>query len=118
MRSGDYIRGNSGAVWVVAYVFPEHMFPCLGEGRHVFILRDDVNADGDIDLVATLVAEDDIYLGWKAGPIFQKGDRFVVEGEQVEVHSSDAMFVFFRMDDRSLPCGAGRRPCSPIVRRR
>ncbi|RWA85914.1 hypothetical protein [Mesorhizobium sp.] len=99
MRTGDYVKGNVGATWVVAFVIPERMFPCLGTGRHVFLIRDEKNANGDIDLVATMQAEDDVYLGWKAGPTFRKGQRFIVEGERVEAHSSDGLFVFFRMED-------------------
>ncbi|WP_192259331.1 hypothetical protein [Mesorhizobium caraganae] len=102
MRSGDYVTSNSGKTWVVAFVIPAGMFPCLGDGRHVFLIRDEKNADGDADLVSTMQAEDEVYLGWQAGPVFAKGQRFIVEGERVELHSADALFVFFRMADQSF----------------
>ncbi|MER8782299.1 hypothetical protein NKH60_13750 [Mesorhizobium sp. M1006] len=102
MRIGDYSKSNSGKTWVVANVIPEGMFPCLGDGRHAFLIRDEKNADGDVDLVSTLQSEDNIYLGWQAGPAFEKGQRFMVEGERVEVHSATALFVFFRMADQSF----------------
>ena len=54
MRIGDYVKTNSGSTWVVANVIPEGMFPCLGDGRHVFLIRDEKNVDGDTDLVATM----------------------------------------------------------------
>lgn len=102
MRIGDYVKSNSGSTWVVANVIPEGMFPSLGDGRHVFMIRDEKNADGDIDLVATMQSEDDIYMGWRTGPAFEKGQRFVVEGERVEVDSATPLFVFFRMADKSF----------------
>ena len=41
-------------------------------------------------------------MGWRTGPAFEKGQRFIVEGERVEVHSATPLFVFFRMEDRSF----------------
>jgi hypothetical protein len=102
MRIGDYVKSNSGKTWVVANVIPEGWFPCLGDGRHVFLIRDLKQPNGDTDLICALKAEDDIYMGWRSGPGFEKGQRFIVEGERVEVHSATPLFVFFRMADQSF----------------
>ncbi|TRC93899.1 hypothetical protein FJV77_20705 [Mesorhizobium sp. WSM4306] len=102
VRIGDYVKSNSGKTWVVANVIPDGWYPVLGDGRHIFLIRDEMNADGDTDLVCTMQAEDDVYLGWRTGPAFEKGQRFIVEGERVEVHSATPLFVFFRMQDQLL----------------
>ncbi|RWO85759.1 hypothetical protein [Mesorhizobium sp.] len=117
MRIGDYVKSNSGKTWVVANVVPDGWFPCLGDGRHVFMIRDEMNADGDIDLVATMQSEDDVYMGWRTGPAFEKGQRFIVEGERVEVHSATPLFVFLRMQDQSFTA-LWRWQASLLVHRR
>lgn len=97
MRSGDYVTLN-GSTWTVAYVV-EPIPACLGmEKRHVFMIRPKHDEDGYVaDLEYALLPEDDVFMGWKAGPQFKLGQMI-----DVEIDYEDFRFPLVQSDDLAL----------------
>lgn len=104
MRSGDIIKSRRGHKWIIGHAVEEGAYPVLGEGRHLFLVRD-IETPAGPDLLFTLRPECDLRRGWARND-FEPG--YSSAGYQ------DGSVVLFKQDTLFFAVPAPS-PCHPFI---